>query len=202
MPRVVNKETKKLEILQAAMRVFAEKGIFKSRMIEIAEKAGVGKGTVYEYFRSKEEIFAAAFSLIYEKTQITIDAALKQENDPVRKLYILVETTMKGMLGDEGHFGELMMEFWAEGGRTKNPDIMNSINLKNLYTDYRMMIQEILNEGIRRKIFRDLDCPSVSAVLVAAFDGLLLQWVLDPKAIDLERVTASLLDSFLKGIER
>ncbi|TFG95513.1 MAG: TetR/AcrR family transcriptional regulator [Calditrichales bacterium] len=202
MPRVVNKEIKKLEILQAAMKVFAEKGIFKSRIIEIAEKAGVGKGTVYEYFRSKEEIFAAAFSLVHQNTMKAIETALHEEKDPSRQLYILVETTIKGMLNTEDHFGELMMEFWAEGVRTKDLGIMNAIDLRNLYAEYRSLINKIIKDGIEQKIFRELDCINVSAVLIGAFDGLLLQWVLDPKVIDLDKVAVSLLDTFLKGIER
>ena len=63
-PKIIDKEAKKAEILQAAMQVFSRKGVAKTRMADIAVAAGIGKGTIYEYFRSKEEIFAAAFQQV------------------------------------------------------------------------------------------------------------------------------------------
>ena len=55
-PRIVDREAKRKQILGAAMTVFARKGINDFRMIEIAEAANMGKGTLYEYFPSKDEL--------------------------------------------------------------------------------------------------------------------------------------------------
>ena len=70
MPKIVDKAAKKNEILLAAMRLFAEKGVVNSKMADIAIAAGIGKGTIYEYFRSKEEIFGEAFSTIHRQAGV------------------------------------------------------------------------------------------------------------------------------------
>ena len=60
-PIIVDKELKKQDILVAALKVFARQGIAKTKMIDIAIEAGIGKGTIYEYFRSKEEVIRESF---------------------------------------------------------------------------------------------------------------------------------------------
>ena len=57
-PKIVDKEAKKTQIIIAATQVFSKLGVAKTKMIDIAQAAGIGKGTIYEYFRSKEEIFS------------------------------------------------------------------------------------------------------------------------------------------------
>lgn len=60
------KEQRKIEIIEAAIRVFGENGYHGGKVGNIAEKAGIGKGTVYEYFRSKEEIFQQMLKYVFE----------------------------------------------------------------------------------------------------------------------------------------
>ena len=93
MPRIVDKEAKKLQILHVAMRVFARKGVVKTKMIDIATEAGIGKGTIYEYFRSKDAIFVSAFTYFFETMQAELKQALASEHNPVRQLQILAEST-------------------------------------------------------------------------------------------------------------
>ncbi|MFQ5541718.1 MAG: TetR/AcrR family transcriptional regulator, partial [Candidatus Binatia bacterium] len=59
MPIIVDKDRKRREILQAAMQVFAREGYHRARIEAVAEEAGIGKGTVYEYFKSKTDLFLA-----------------------------------------------------------------------------------------------------------------------------------------------
>ncbi len=60
MPIIVDKNKKRREILQAAMKVFARDGYHRARIEAVAEEAKIGKGTVYEYFRSKTDLFHCA----------------------------------------------------------------------------------------------------------------------------------------------
>jgi AcrR family transcriptional regulator len=60
-PIVVDKAKKKTDILNAAIEVFATKGVANAKMNDIAIAANIGKGTIYEYFSSKEDIFSTAF---------------------------------------------------------------------------------------------------------------------------------------------
>src|SRR3546814_8314834 len=57
MPKIVDKDAKRLSLIEAAAIVFAREGFARTKMAHIAAEAGVGKGTLYEYFASKNELF-------------------------------------------------------------------------------------------------------------------------------------------------
>lgn len=190
-----------MDILHVAMRVFARKGVVKTKMIDIAIEAGIGKGTIYEYFRSKEDIFTSAFIYFFENLQSGISQALQAEKDPVRQLRILTELSLESVLHGSDDFADIMMDFWAEGVRNKDQIMLNKINLKGIYSDYRKIVKKILKNGIAQGAFRNIDTNAAAAVFIGVFDGILLQWILDRKAINLKKVSDVLLDSYINGIK-
>jgi AcrR family transcriptional regulator len=202
MPRVVDKEAKKLDILHAAMQVFAKKGVVKTKMIDIATTAGVGKGTIYEYFRSKEEIFSNAYTYFSQSMESMVQEALKKEDDPVKQLELTLNISLDAFMHMGEEFADIMMDFWAEGIRNKDQKFLDAIDLKGLYSEYRKMIQQILKGGIEKGIFKPLDTKSTASVLIAAFDGIMLQWIMDRKAVNLKKIPAVLLDGFIEGIKK
>ena len=70
MPRIVDKKEKAARIGSAAIAVFRKRGYHATRMMDIAEAAGIGKGTLYEYFRNKDEIFRFEFDDIEVVTPV------------------------------------------------------------------------------------------------------------------------------------
>ncbi len=199
-PRIVNKEQKKNEIMLAAMRVFAAKGAAKAKMTDIATEAGIGKGTIYEYFHGKEDIFAAAFNYHFQTIEDATRATIISSKDPVTKLNLLVQHSLRIFLSDSGEFAEIMMDFWAEGIRNKDSKILNIIDLNQIYINYRKYISDILAEGIQSGIFRVLDTNAMSSALIAALDGLSLQWIMARETFDLQKAADIMLDGFLNGI--
>ena len=202
MPKIVDKEAKKLEILHAAMQVFARKGIVKTKMIDIASEAGVGKGTIYEYFRSKEEIFTSAYQFLIKITERGVDSVLRSTDDPEKKLRLLMETSFNIFMHDGGEFAEIMMDFWAEGVRKKDSDVLKIINLKEIYAEYRRVLSQIFSDGIAKGTFKPMDVYSMSSAFIGAFDGILLQWIMDQDAIDINKLSQVLFDAFLNGIKK
>jgi len=184
------------------MQVFAREGIVKARMIDVARAAGVGKGTVYEYFRSKEEMFAAAYQYLFTAMETAVNHALDSTDDPVQKLHLLMQTSYNVFLHGGGEFAEIMMDFWAEGVRTKDTNILEIINLREIYAEYRKTIGAILADGIKKGVFKPLDVPKVSSALIGFFDGLLLQWIMDPKQIDIQKISDITLEFILNGIKK
>jgi len=202
MPRVVDRDEKRRRILHAAMAAFARKGIMKTKAIDIAQEAGVGKGTIYEYFRSKEEIFVAAFQLFFSNLNYNIERSLARTDDPVQKLKIIIEETMQGFLQDDGKFAELIMEFWAEGVRTKDPNMLGAIDLKKLYSDYRLFIAHVIEEGIRKGVFMSVDVMVTASLIIAALDGIGLQWIMDRNLFKSPVIAGQLFETLLEGIRK
>jgi len=93
------------------------------------------------------------------------------------------------------------MDFWAEGIRTKDDTINETINLKQIYQIYRKMIVDIIETGIAQGIFRKIDAVSYASFLIGAMDGLMLQWVLEPEIFDIKQIADALCDGLLNGIK-
>jgi AcrR family transcriptional regulator len=201
MPKIVDKEAKKMDILHAAMHVFAKKGVVNAKMIDIAMAAAVGKGTIYEYFRSKEDIFINAFIYYYKMMQSMVEEALAKEDQPLKQLEVIFTVSLEAFMHFGGEFADIMMDFWAEGIRNKDQDFLDAINLKGVYSDYRKLIQQILESGIEKGIFKPIDTKSTASVMIGAFDGIMLQWIMDRKSIDLKKVPKILMDGFIEGIK-
>jgi AcrR family transcriptional regulator len=199
-PKLIDKEEKKGQILKAAMRVFARQGIVKSKMADIAKASGIGKGTIYEYFRSKEDIFAEAYKLFVLGTEEQLGKMLASDAEPEEKLRKLMTETLAGLLGDGGEFAGIMMAFWSEGVRNKDERISEIINLEQIYAEYRQMIAALLEEGMHMGRFRRVDSFLTASVLIGAMDGILLQCIMDPHIFDPQEAVEVLLDTYLNGI--
>lgn len=179
------------------MSVFARLGIDNAKMTDIASAAGIGKGTIYEYFRSKDEVFAAAFELFQEEMDAEIGRRIWGVADPEEKLRVLVRTFVDIMVKHHADFVEIMLEFWAEGIRRGH----EVLDMKSMYEKYRQYIAAFLEEGVEKGAFRPLDAALVASTILGALDGLMLQWFLDREVFDLDRAGEELTRVILKGIE-
>ena len=82
------------EIIQAALTVYSERGVFNVRIEEVASAAGIGKGTVYEYFRSKEELMSAAVRYDMEDLASHVKGRVDEEPTVRGKIQAMMETVM------------------------------------------------------------------------------------------------------------
>jgi TetR/AcrR family fatty acid metabolism transcriptional regulator len=200
MPKIVDKEAKKMHILHVAMRVFAQKGVVKTKMIDIATAAGIGKGTIYEYFTSKEDVFATSFEYFFQSLELSIRDKLKDIDDPVLQLRLIAELSLHSVLHGNGDYMHIMMDFWAEGVRNKNQEFLDKVDLKAVYTKYRNLIKSIIQSGIDKHIFRKVDTATAASVFIGLYDGIMLQWIMDPESINIDKVIDFVTDDFINGI--
>ena len=89
----VNKKDKHVRIIQAGLKVFARDGYSNAKIIDIAESAGIGKGTVYEYFSSKKELFLNVFSYVKELILSEHWKVLDEGLNPLDALKKIAKTT-------------------------------------------------------------------------------------------------------------
>jgi len=201
MPKIIDKKAKKLEILHAAAKVFAEKGVVKTKMVDIAAEAGIGKGTIYEYYRSKEEIFGDTFRLIFDHMESQLANGIGHTQDPVLKLKKLIQVTLKEFLEHSGDLAGIMMDFWAEGIRSKDNNVLSIINLELVYSEYKLLIADILHDGIKKGIFRKIDVNSLAAIIIGSMDGIMLQWIINKDIVNLDKISKVMIDTLLSGIK-
>jgi AcrR family transcriptional regulator len=200
MPKIIDKEVKRNEILQASMKVFAQKGLANTKMTDIAEAAGIGKGTIYEYFKNKNEIFEASYQYFFEAMETSIAKKIFKVTDPVEKLKTLFRAMGDLFVGESADFMEIMLDFWAEAVRQKDMQKMALINLHKIYDDFRQIISAILDEGIRLGKFKPVNTFLISSLMIGMTDGIMLQWIIHRDIFDIQEAIECFLNELLTGI--
>ena len=202
MPRKVNKEVKKDKILKAAMKVFAKKGIFETRMEMVAQKAGIAKGTIYEYFKSKDELVQMVFNYILVQMNMHVKQRMATAPSPLEKIKAGILAYIDVDALELSDVSEILPDLWSYGIRIRSSKTDVPFDLRWIYLQYRDLFGRALQEGIDKGHFRQIDTKSVSASIMAAADGFYLQWMSDRKNFVLTKAAEDFLNTILKGISK
>ena len=169
------KKEKKALIIEAAAQVFARRGFSGTPMADIAVEAGIGKGTLYEYFNSKEDLFFAVFEWFVQATEAEAKVSISALGGSAsERLDALSDSLMSSWAQMEDMYS-LVMEFWSASASSKMRERFKQA-FKNGYSDFRQIVSALIREGIQGGEFRpEVDAESVAAALVGTWDALLLQ---------------------------
>jgi AcrR family transcriptional regulator len=163
MPRVVPryKEQARARIVEATLRVFAEKGYHEATMEDVADRLHVSEGTIYLYFKSKRELFKAISNIGEDQVAEIISSAIDSE-DPVKGFVELATDAYEQYEPISG----LIVELLAEASRDAS---LRKIIRDNFETDRKTMEKFLLELRKRGKIGVDTDVDSISMATVALF---------------------------------
>ncbi len=176
------KEAKRQLLIHAAIEMFAQKGFHETKMQDIADFAGVGKGTLYEYFETKEELFLAVYDSWIDEYEADMLRQSERLLDPVSKASALIDTTVEFYEKHADH-AAILLEFWAHAIRSQNPHFLNRI--REMKSRLAELGGKVAKELIKLKLFVDVDVESFTRLELAMSDGVFLQWILDGKAYSL-----------------
>jgi AcrR family transcriptional regulator len=199
--RVVDKKEKKDQIVEAAIREFSRKGFSRTTINDIARAAGIGKGTVYEYFSNKEEIVHESFRFFMNSLEPDFQAILISGVPAKEKLIKIIDRFSHFFSSEYRELVELMFEFWSEGIKDKGSKGVLFEEMIKFYHVYREIFADIIIEGMGDGGFRkDIDPRSTAAMIVGSLDGLLVQWALERENCDFKDILKTLTNTVLNGI--
>lgn len=153
---------KRDQILEAAAGVFSKTGYHGARVEDIAIKAGIGKGTVYEYFKSKRELFEETIFHVLETYLFEALESISGMQDPADKLKGIIRL-QASLLDRKGNIATLFMK---NSGDIHREMLDRLIEFRERVIDF---IADIIREGIEEGAFRPVD-PRLAGIL---FMGML-----------------------------
>jgi AcrR family transcriptional regulator len=187
------------EILSAAEKVFAARGFSATTMSNIARKAEFGTGTLYKYFKSKEELY---FTLIDEKV-VEINSLVNVE---LSKKTSALERIRKA-LGLQFDFIERNRDFFriyiSERNRfewTVKDDLGKGLHEKMV--TYIQILAEVMRQGIREGEFKSMDPMDLSHALVGIVNSFVFEWLISREHYPLVSKLDTVLEIFLGGARR
>jgi len=189
------KEQKREDILDAAIRVFAEKGFHSSRISDIAREAGVAEGTIYLYFRNKDDLLLSVFSKRVGDFVEDVRRAVATKSTPQEKLRTIVDKHFERLESDLPLAQVIQIELRAcsafmRGG--VSPELKS----------YLETIEEVLEEGKAQEVFRaDLNVKVASKAFFGMMDEVATVWVLRRKK-PLTEMAGEIFSIFYQGIKK
>ena len=166
---------KKDRIIKAVARVFAQKGYAGSSVADIAVKAEIGKGTIYAYFDSKEDLFFAVFEWFILHTGTAAKVSVSHLGGSATQRLEVLSDSIMGMWDEIQDVFTLTIEFWAASSSSQIRDRFKEA-FRRLYNEFRGLVVALIRDGIERGEFRsDVDSASIAAALVGTWDALFIQ---------------------------
>ncbi len=176
MPKKIDKEAKKAEIGKAAMQVFREQGYYRTKMADIAQAAGIGKGTVYEYFRDKADILRMEFDRYFEAFRKGAEEVLGRGGAPGARLIALVDFALSHVEAWRAHCSAYMDYFSV--ARTDSEE--GAFSLEAIYGEMRGLLAGLIRDGQACGDIQPEFAPESTAdLLVSLYDGIVLHEIFD-----------------------
>ena len=199
------KERRRQQIIVAAKRIFSAKGFNKATMEDIAEEAEISPGTIYIYFKNKDELYASLSIRILQHLNIRLEHVKNQNNlNDEQRI-----ASLKDALYDIYDFDPLILINLfhlqsSESLKNLSPELLSEI--KRLSQSSIKIMSDIFSEGISTGVFIKANPNALADIFWALFSGVIL-WEESKKIIDnkkdfLKPTLDIAFDIFRQGITR
>lgn len=200
MPRTADPNIRKHrehQILQAAHDIFAREGFDAARMDDIADATGLSKGTLYLYYKSKDDLIVGLMKTTFTDWVMQLRELAHVKETTEMRLMDYAQTLSKSIHQNASTFN-LTYEFYAVA--TRQPAIRSL--LQTYFAEYRRGLTTLFEQGIQQGEFATFNTEQAAIMLIALLEGLMLLWFTDPDTINLEKIISTALRDFfarLKG---
>jgi len=192
--------TKRDIILEAAVRVFAQKGYYNSRTLDISTEAGVAYGSLYHYFSSKDEILLSIFRERWHVLLERMDQINQTVSDPSEKILGIIHFIFRSYQHNPDMMKVLIMDV------PRHAQFYSPENWK-IYNEFLKNLADIFREGQERGIYcRDISPLIASYIIYGAVDMTIRQYVYNPEfnheEFPLERAKEQILQTLKQGFSK
>jgi len=184
-----------LPIFEAAVQVFSEKGFANTSIDEVAQRAGVAKGTIYYNYRSKKGLFVALIEEGIERLEKVINRELARRDEVIAQLQAVITAHFSFFDEHRDYCRLLLSEVWGLGHRWEK-------QVERLRTGPIRAIRNVLERGQAAGVIRrDIEVESAAVALFGAVAVTALNWVLFQGRSRFDEVAHTLKGIFLRGCQ-
>jgi TetR/AcrR family fatty acid metabolism transcriptional regulator len=189
---------KRERILAAAERIFARRGFFHARVSEIARDAGVADGTIYLYFKSKDELLISLFESRMERVVVSLGAAIESAGPRARDRLVAFLDTYAHMVVDNPALAEVLTVELRQSSK-----FMKEYQSRQ-FGDFLRLLGGLVSDGQEAGEFdRELPAPVVARAIFGMLDELALAWLLGRgEKFDILRAAGHVGSLVLQGLQR
>ncbi len=181
-------------IIDAAVRVIAEYGYHNAQVSRIAREAKVADGTIYLYFKNKDDVLISLFSEKMGAFITQVEESLKSIDSAVDQLYTLIRLHFESLEKDRRLATVTQIEL-----RQSNPEVRKGIG--EILKRYLDIIDQVVENGIRQGVFRpDLDVRITRKMIFGTLDETVTSWIMNDYKYSLSDQVEPIHRLFIKGM--
>ncbi|GMR09493.1 MAG: hypothetical protein BMS9Abin28_0312 [Anaerolineae bacterium] len=193
-PRPDVSQERQEQILNAAEKVFSERGFSGARMDDIVEEAGLSKGALYWYYKSKDAIILALLDRVFARELKAAERLVEAPGPAGERLKIFMKLTLEE-IARLGRLLPLGYEFLALASRRKPVRLW----VAGYYRGYRDLLIQILQQGVESGEFIELNVEQAAMHIIALGEGLALLRFIAPDMVDIKRLGDAPMEALLNG---
>lgn len=183
-------------IIDAAVRVIAEHGYHNAQVSKIAREAKVADGTIYLYFKNKDDVLISLFSEKMGAFITQVEEALKSVESAVDQLYTLIRLHFESLEKDRQLATVTQIEL-----RQSNPEVRKGIG--EILKRYLDIIDQVVENGIRQGVFRsDLDVRITRKMIFGTLDETVTSWIMNDYKYSLSDQVDPIHRLFINGMRK
>lgn len=190
---------KEAAIKQAALKFFSEKGFHTATTSEITESAGIAKGTLYWYFKTKEDLaFALVSDMLSAFLQLVQD--VRDSDGPVTARFQRLAKQLASLYLVEKDYCRLLWKFRADHHFIFSPDYKDKVT--SYYRELLESLKAMIDEGTRKGEFRKVDSRHWAYVMLGITEGLELEWLENEDDFNLDKALREVMDLLLENLKK
>ncbi|EOC99927.1 TetR/AcrR family transcriptional regulator [Caldisalinibacter kiritimatiensis] len=195
MPKIVDYEERKREIAKVAKEVFLKKGYHKTKLSDISMECGIGRTTLYQYFKNKDDIFYFTMHQAIDELKKNLKNIINaQEKSFLEKIKLIILELIREY--ENNNMIVILTELWLIL-RRERIEVIEKI--KERAIELRKVFEYLLKEGIKAKEIKPIDIKSMSNTLYALVESLVIQLSLH-KEINIQQQFKS-IDILIDGLK-
>lgn len=188
-------EARRRQIVETAIQTIATHGFSQTSLAEIAKQAGISKGVISYHFDGKDELVEEILRSLLRKPAEFIKERVGRCGTARERLSAYIDANFEYMKSNRADYVALV-DLWGQRGSAGGANHFNA----EAYEPSRHYLAHILEAGRASGEFRPVPVPSTASLIQATIDGVMLQWVFDESAIDLDVARDEVLEMFLTHV--
>ncbi|MCG8569064.1 MAG: TetR/AcrR family transcriptional regulator [Spirochaetes bacterium] len=198
MPKIVDHALRRKEMAEVAIKTFAEYGFAKTTMQMIADKAEIAKGSLYKYFKTKEELLTFITIHFLQRFIENFNNSHLNDLEPLDKIKTHFYSVIEAIELHQDHFS-VYLEIWMQNLSGFYEELKSIF--ENYMDQYRNLTANIIKEGQQKGYFKkNADSYSLAVYLIASLDGLLFHYLYNTETFDLKKVADHFFKIFCAGL--
>ncbi|MDP7025729.1 MAG: TetR/AcrR family transcriptional regulator [Candidatus Marinimicrobia bacterium] len=197
MTQISKEESRKSQILDAALEVVVEKGYADCRMDDIVETSGLSKGAIYWYYKSKKEVFLSLINHWVNKFGVTLNHIVEEDLSASDQLHELFAFFLD-IYEKKPDVLKAELEFWALASR--DPDFRKKTQA--VYRELLELIEAIVSKGVESGEFKNVEIKVAALSIMVNIEGIIWFALFDANGIKARHYIETISDFILAGLTK